>query len=1847
VAQLVNEIARRIRDHLQSSVAGLQGRNGESRTVFHGPPMSYLRAVFDILSADGGIVAKLPSGDDIVFPIVLLVDQLPPGVGNPKIGASGECDQPHLLTMRNSGHCPRFVALVPPGRNLNISVKSAINVFGLEAESNSGNSTIDIWWNDRFIQSLVDGVLQAPLSGGGPVQGGRKLLEHAVRAADEIDLHDVARKRAWDVLARAMSISTSGQSYGRQLSLVCGVPPVEDGSIQAEEQVACLTKISHAIADDGFQPGIERLKEDLENQGDKDALDAFLTHLQRVCDLPSAFYRVPQFFYPPSQSGELPAAPGWWDHLTVERWTEILAEDKQPSGAIRLKCNNSLVPRMTGLDAIVIGEALITISLPDGEKGPIEATVTRQVRGASGRQEWHVKLPDEGSITDGAIPDHRTAARYSVEAAKFRKSSIKVISLQKWAPGVVPFCKTARKIWLPKKAKRNREKIAFECSMELRGEGRHYIDLYVRPGVTVNEKATCGDDTGLDDGASEPTIAAVSDIAWGFEVDARAECYYDVEFESSSEKQVLRVHLTCDDTASDGCRTEFERLIRMNHPDQQRGMPQLQIDRQVRCADLQTWILDNNNAANSFVPLALAPDYASRWRPPRWSDGRDTIYSAGQFLHDPRPTFAEMLPPARFIKARVALFENLRGNEGNDLVEAAQLGIWLATNPEFGALVEDYVGGYLAWLDADPDIAAWSDLLLVVSYEADARTLQQEPDAIILSPLHPLRLGWHCLAQRSLFASSRTTPCPAASILDPHCVPDSIILPLRTAQGTVRHQPFFAVECTSDYWGILWNGARLDRLASRAGQGPFDPEFGIRVGGISSGFSVSQVQRALDDVSDMLVAKPVLNILVASASGQSDACNEGLLAWCRDKFRGAEQGELPSTAMGRRLVHIYDDRKPVARPEDASISNLAEDSSNAVRWFGAVHENLKPDLGIIAQLETSSPSADPVDIGSPVGTGALIRHRVRKQLPAGAGAFLTETRSGIARPESGDVLADKVMRGIVQLEQLGGVRFGYTFAPSVHAIQHVLKTRCADFAAVSSTAVDPACFLGGWLDDAYLWDYDLPCYSQRAGDANGYYLLSQVKEVDREALRTVLGRLPGCDALSGQSVDQIIFEVARRGIPTVRGFSAGDTGAAGNLGLFLAARLLQDEFRSAPGGPASLLPMVRSDGAGHTLSFLIPVDPFVRYLDDLRSATKGGPSLRPDLIIATIAVLDSHVTCRLTPVEVKYRSAIVMQAQQCEEALQQAKALSQLLEQVRDLGCQQELLIWRLALQHVLVAMIGFAFRVYSHQQLAADQSRDWSAFQQQVMAAILSEELDLQIDARGRLIVFDSSTSSGCRDIDGDGFSETIIVGTADAAELIADTPKDLYEAIRLKIGSWDLFPTIRSSQTGHDGVPKTPLVPRLRGNARSQGNAVLAVQDRDAEADSQQPRPTKKAVGQDGFSPTDAKPATSLSTAGSIEMVPPPSGVEVLIGSTVGNFQERSCHVNLSDTNLNSLNIGVVGDLGTGKTQLLKSLIYQITRSSAVNGGIRPRFLVFDYKKDYVSADFVKAVGARVVQPQHLPINLFDVSGVTDSVAPWLGRLRFFTDVLDKIYSGIGPVQRQQLKNAVRQAYEDCETDGRQPTIYDVHEKYKAVLGNRADAPLSIIDDLVDMEIFARDPGSVSSYDEFLDGVVVISLAALGQDDRTKNMLVAIMLNIFYEHMLRIPKRPYVGSDPQLRIIDSFLLVDEADNIMRYEFDVLRKILLQCREFGVGVVLASQYLRHFKAGATDYRDPLLTWFVHKVPNVTPQELGALGITIDVVGLVERIKTLPLHHCMLKTLGVPGAVVKGLPFYQLLRDGD
>lgn len=369
---------------------------------------------------------------------------------------------------------------------------------------------------------------------------------------------------------------------------------------------------------------------------------------------------------------------------------------------------------------------------------------------------------------------------------------------------------------------------------------------------------------------------------------------------------------------------------------------------------------------------------------------------------------------------------------------------------------------------------------------------------------------------------------------------------------------------------------------------------------------------------------------------------------------------------------------------------------------------------------------------------------------------------------------------------------------------------------------------------------------------------------------------------------------------------------------------------------------------------------------------------------------------------------------------------------------------------------------------------------------------------------------------------------------------------------------------------------------------------------------------------------------------------GIKFQVGSSINADSSNSYYLHPSNTKLNQINIGIVGDLGTGKTQLTKALIYEITRHSEANRGYSPKFLIFDYKRDYTKEDFVSAVNARVVVPHKIPLNIFDIAKINPE-RPKLARLsraKFLNDVLHKIYGGIGPRQRNQIKNAVMRGYELQQ--GRAPTLIEVLTEYQEISGDKIDACYSILSDLVDLEVFVDSAKQTQPFEEFFTGVTVIDLAELGIGDKERNMLLILLLNFYYEYMINLSKKDYLGTNPQCRFIDSMVLVDEADNIMKYNFEVLRQILLQGREFGVGVLLASQYLSHFKTQGFDYSEPLLTWFIHKIPNVTTKDLQSIGLNRVTPSMVRKIKSLEVHQCLYKTLDVPGQFMRGVPFFEI-----
>lgn len=1822
--RLASAISTLVREQVDQSLDG-----GEVRLIFHGPPLEILESVFDDL------IRSAPS-----VPTLLLLPRLKDGGSNPPLGTSGMCDDTHLLDLRNSPSRPAFLALVAPGLHSIRSITSTAIEFGVSPERNGTNVRFEDWWEDSFVQALVERAFTAAGVPDEQVQDAWELAKLAGQAFDDMDPDRSRRIYAWHFLSRLHSVVDVpvGLPLAARLSLAFGVPPSEDGNLSARDQTSIISKIADAMAD-GFGAGIRNAKSDASEE-DVRSLDSFHEYLAASCDIPTTFERATQFFYSPARGLELDTPPAWWSALTSRKWAELLAEDSPEQADIEFTCTNVLVELPRGMPALVEDAVHFSFAtaLPDhyGTKVALDRSKTPICT---------VELDaEEVSCVDDEVPSHKAPMRYVASAEGFKPAAIKVISLEHWQPGIFVACRQAKKLSPPRKPRGKGSGLPdFEASLTLPGKGRYELLVFTASSIKLHDIAAGASEDGSGSANGDRSELAVERGNAAFQsfiqVDPDGNYLVEIGFdrtdgEGKVSSESLSIHLTVEDVPEQGCRGVLERLILLNRRKVEAGeKPVVRINRNELSTTLQDWVISREAVSDSFQPIVLANDFEDTWTRKPWGSGKGPIFSHGGFLHDPRPDFDEFDPPAGFLEARKQIAERVRGEDNNSLFEAADLGEWYDRDPEFATAVEQYVDSYSSWVSSNPEIASWVDVTLVCSLDADGRTISRIPDAVLLSPMHPARVGWHVAAQRALReADEAGKPCPAVSVLDPDCVPDVLTLSLR-APGGIEQVQFLSVENSTDYWSVLWNGGRLAQLPQRSSTAPFGKGFGISVGGISASFTAGQVMRALDDVSGLLAAKPRVSLVVDGSDGTSTSCNEGIVLWGNSRLGDGRDRKQLAPA-GPRSLDVFDHRGSLQRPDDATIANLSQDTGNRVRWFERQPQSTKPDLGIISQLDMAEPTAAGVDGKSPLGFGGLLRHRIRRQLP---NAFMSETRQSRSSGSFDDALANKVAACISSLEAQGTERAGISFAPNVNAIRNMLEERDAQYVATSSAAVDPAAFLGGWLEEAYLWDYDLPSYSRRSGDTNGYYLLSKVKSADLDALARSVSRLPGCQGMARDQMNDMLHEIARRGIPTVRGMSGEDTGSTGDLGVFVAARLLQDKFRPN-GGFDSLVPILEGESEDDaSICIVVPVDPFRGFIDDLAKSMAGQAKLaslsRPDLLSIGVRICGDDVRIHLTPMEVKcYPDGTFRDAA---SALDQARNLSRLLAEM--LPHEGQPVAWALGFQHLLLSVVNFGMRVYSQNRGIAEKEALWSRLHERMAAAILSPIDCITVDQRGRLLVVDNSPRSGVKDHDGDGFEETINISSEDAGKIVSGDPAEFYGQVYARVGSWELVPETGSASD--ETKPRDHFGGEV-GTGDGAGETVHQLSPVD------EPMPLVEGITGQGEKggPEEAEPIGTVApnvVEPALEPAVDHLGVRLAVGRTVDSFQPRELELNISDTRLNQLNMGVVGDLGTGKTQLLKSLIYQISASGRENRGKPPRFLIFDYKRDYSSPEFVEATGAKVVMPRRLPLNLFDTSSMGQSLAPWLDRFRFFTDVLDKIYSGVGPVQRAKLKDAVQAAYRSC-LPGQQPTLYDVHAAYAEILDGKFDSPMAIIDDLVDMEVFSPNHSETVPFDEFLDGVVVISLDAFGQDDRSKNMLVAVMLNMFYENMLKTEKKPFLGRDPQLRAIDSFLLVDEADNIMKYEFDVLRKLLLQGREFGTGVILASQYLRHFKVNATDYREPLLTWFIHKVPSVTPAELSALGLSGSNAEAAERIKSLEVHQCLYKSHDVPGEIIRGNPFFEI-----
>ena len=407
----------------------------------------------------------------------------------------------------------------------------------------------------------------------------------------------------------------------------------------------------------------------------------------------------------------------------------------------------------------------------------------------------------------------------------------------------------------------------------------------------------------------------------------------------------------------------------------------------------------------------------------------------------------------------------------------------------------------------------------------------------------------------------------------------------------------------------------------------------------------------------------------------------------------------------------------------------------------------------------------------------------------------------------------------------------------------------------------------------------------------------------------------------------------------------------------------------------------------------------------------------------------------------------------------------------------------------------------------------------------------------------------------------------------------------------------------------------------------------------------------------PETYKPDVTTVTEAGVEYSPKVNceerNMEILFGLNEKNNKEVYWYPNDTDKVFHT-NTGIIGTMGTGKTQFTKSMVTQIYRESKYNvDGKDVGVLIFDYKGDYNKSktDFIEATNANVYELYHLPFNPLSVIKAANSkpMLP-LHTANSLKVTLAKAF-GLGIKQETLLRDLIMEAYEKrgiiknkSDTwENPAPTLKDVYDIYVNREDLKEDSLYAAFSNLIDFEIFEPDPHETKSLFELIDGVTVIDLS--GYDPDIQNLVVAITLDLFYSQMQAYG---HSGVNGSLRQLNKMILVDEADNFLSKDFETLKKILKEGREFGVGTILSTQLLSHFSTGENKYSDYILTWIVHNVAEINPKDakyiFNAQGKS-DQEMICNKIKSLSKHYSLVKMGDSDRAIfMKDRAFWELIK---
>ena len=1177
--------------------------------------------------------------------------------------------------------------------------------------------------------------------------------------------------------------------------------------------------------------------------------------------------------------------------------------------------------------------------------------------------------------------------------------------------------------------------------------------------------------------------------------------------------------------------------------------------------------------------------------------------------------------PVYFENVRQELFDFLN-KISNGKCNLSQIDL---TEEKVVSLIKKYGDSFLKWVRSGDTNAYWLDLIIFCESDRSNSLMKSKPVACLTPSFHPLKLLQLVESQISMkdALNSDMSGAPGAGLLDLTLTPSNLSLSYG-ANGSNRFS-FYAIGNDNQYMSFLLN---QDQLSADFIKINYDllknPRlFNIRLFDSSNSISEKQVHKAIDDVTNIYIAKT--NLKISANDFGTDVVSgfsKGVYSWVDENLT-----QKSSSIHSEKRISVFDQRtNENEHPESAELRSLCNSSNGKLEWYNNKNTE-KNDLNVICNLPKDQFEVKICDSSLELYNPIFSNYRF-PNLENYNIDLSPKIASGIVAPRN----SDKTLESLIYLfENITNAVAKIESQSNLNQIQNGLNLN--KFTAISGIDLAPSSF-DNISSDYLLYDYNTVDYVSDFGPINryGYFLISNDQKFIKSSINHAINRNFNTSFVNSE-IDALLTRVSKNGVSNLKAIYAGGNHTRGELGVFVADYILKN---------------VKADNVD-IISFVVPVDPFLPKITSLMKFINksGDVKTRPDFLYFSIC--KESCAMRLTPIEVKFRDRII--DKEMKSAMDQADGFCLFIKKL----LAQELDLWKVTTLDFILMLCSYGLNQLISKESQIDKSRDLINFRSKVTNTLFENAKDnslsrlVNINERGRVIAvspsaskteFISSNSSGNKytriNVDEDFAIKCLKNQNIDEIK---------HEWFRLNNNSSSFF----------------DLEIECKGTSEYNSDFLDQLDEKNKLSQTIIKNENIHGASDDDIADKEVVETAPILANDEVNVHSDPinfntndiCGVEIPLGRALNLTDQTDYLFTPSDTQLNQLNIGVVGDLGTGKTQFLKNFIYKISLAHSENRGEAPKFLIFDTKKDYdltnnskIDKILHEKANIRTFSPSFLPINIFDLSNVVGANKAHV-RAKFISNIFNKIFR-IGIVQESKLTKIISDCYrskgykpgmsiEDI-TGLETPNFKEIHDLY-----DKDDSVKAILFDIVESYIFESDKTKIMSFKDLFQQSLVFSLGDLVENQRELVMIVLLVL--YREYMIGIKKEPFIESSKNgktLRKVDSFVLIDEANQIMDYEFDVLEDILLKGREFGVGVILSTQYLSHFKKSNMNYAESLNTWFVHKQNKLNKRDLLDIGLQNADENRISKIKRLRVFECLYKSLNSDdGVFIKGIPFFE------